>query len=41
VSEAIGISTGATNHNTRQCLWHGDFRLDNMLFDAQGGSRLN
>jgi len=21
-----------------RCLWHGDFRLDNMLFDAQGGA---
>jgi hypothetical protein len=21
----------------RQCLWHGDFRLDNLLFDAHGG----
>jgi aminoglycoside/choline kinase family phosphotransferase len=24
-----------TNHRT---LWHGDFRLDNMLFDAKGGT---
>ncbi len=21
-----------------RCLWHGDFRLDNMLFDCQGGA---
>ncbi|QVI25574.1 phosphotransferase [Mycolicibacterium neoaurum] len=26
----------ATLTETR-CLWHGDFRLDNLLFDAQGG----
>ncbi|WP_296679904.1 aminoglycoside phosphotransferase family protein [Novosphingobium sp.] len=35
---AEDVARGLGRNRPHQCLIHGDFRLDNMLFDIQGGS---
>lgn len=35
ISREVGLWLSAIEEP--RCLWHGDFRLDNMLFDAKGG----